>query len=326
MELYKNKYWDEKKEAKITVLTPTYNRRSTLLRTIRSIEGQEFTDWEYIIVDDGSTDDTYESVEQFMDATDHPVLYIKKENGGVHTARNIGFKNARGELLINLDSDDELLPEALGVFWKTWKEIPDEDKKNYREIVAQCMDESGKRVGKPFCENINQKPWNEARRECYKSGGEHIGCFVTNVMKNNLFPEPEGITFVTENILWRKLDCTYSSYYINDMLRIYHQEGGDHLSSSRKKTAQNCINMLWESAVLLNDWETYKDGLSYMKVMLKYCIMTHILRKTGIDENRRKQMALHGFKNNCLFYLLWLPAIPLAVVYKKKKCMNELKK
>ena len=117
MEQYKNKYWDENRDVKITVLTPTYNRKDTLLRTIQSIENQDFLDWEYIIVNDGSTDNTDEVVEQFMQTTKHPVLYIKKENGGVHTARNLGYKNAHGELLINLDSDDEMLPDALKIIW-----------------------------------------------------------------------------------------------------------------------------------------------------------------------------------------------------------------
>ena len=238
-------------------MTPTYNRKDTLLRTIRSIENQVFSDWEYIIVNDGSTDSTDKVVEQFMQTTKHPVLYIKKENGGVHTARNLGFKNARGELLINLDSDDELVPDALKVFWDTWKKIPHIDKAKYREVVAQCKDESGKRVGQPFPQNINQLPWDKARKICYESGEEHVACFVANVMKRNLFPEPEGVTFMTENILWRKLDQTYCAYYINDMLRIYHQEGNDHLSSGlsagHKKTIQNCKNALWESTQFLND-------------------------------------------------------------------------
>ena len=53
----------------------------------------------------------------FMENTNHPVMYIKKENGGVHTARNLGFRYARGELTINLDSDDELTPNAVQTFF-----------------------------------------------------------------------------------------------------------------------------------------------------------------------------------------------------------------
>ena len=76
MEQYKNKYWDENRDVKITVLTPTYNRKDTLLRTIRSIENQDFLDWEYIIVNDGSTDNTDEVVEQFMQTM---AEYIQQE-------------------------------------------------------------------------------------------------------------------------------------------------------------------------------------------------------------------------------------------------------
>lgn len=323
MEQYKNKYWDENRDVKITVLTPTYNRKDTLLRTIRSIENQDFLDWEYIIVNDGSTDNTDEVVEQFMQTTKHPVLYIKKENGGVHTARNLGYKNAHGELLINLDSDDEMLPDALKIIWSVWKKIPKQEKTKYREIVAQSMDEQGARVGEPFPKDINRMPWDKARRACYKSGGEHVGCFVTNVMKENLFPEPEGVTFMTENILWRKLDGNYCSYYINDMVQIYHQDGSDHLSSGlsagHKKTIQNCKNALWESTQFLNDWKTYQDGGSYVKELLRYCIMNHILRQDATQQKFRKGCALKGVKNKCLFYLMWFPSIPAAKLYQKKK-------
>lgn len=323
MNQYKNKYWDENRNVKITVLTPTYNRKNTLPRTILSIENQDFSDWEYIIVDDGSTDDTDEVVEQFMKTTKHPVLYIKKENGGVHTARNIGFKNARGELLINLDSDDELVPGALKAFWDMWEKIPDNNKEKYREIVAQCKDEFGTRVGKPFPEKINQLPWDEARKICYESGEEHVACFVTDVMKKNLFPEPEGVTFMTENILWRKLDQRYCAYYINDMLRVYHKEGNDHLSSElsseRKKTIQNCKNAMWESTQFLNDWKTYQDGGSYTKELLRYCIMNHILRRDKAQNDFRDNCILKGIKNKCLFYLMWFPSIPAAKLYQKKK-------
>lgn len=323
MELIGNKFWDKNRKAKITVFSPTYNRKNTLERTIRSIENQIFKDWEYIIVDDGSTDGTDELVKKYMETTDHPVLYIQKDNGGVHTARNLGFKNARGELVINIDSDDELLPEALNVYWNTWNKIPDESKPKYREIVAQCKDDWG-RVGHPFPDNINELPWDEARKCCYRTGGEHVACFVTDVMKHNLFPEPEGVTFMTENILWRKLDRKYCSYYINDMLRIYHQDGNDHLSPGlndvrHKKTIQNCKNALWESTQFLNDWEIYKDGKNYKKIMLRYCIMNHILCKDAEQNEFRKACRLQGIKNKCIFYLAWLPTGVAAKLYQKKK-------
>ena len=108
--------------------------------------------------------------------------------------------------MINLDSDDELVPEALKVFWDTWKKIPHIDKAKYREVVAQCKDESGKRVGQPFPQNINQLPWDKARKICYESGEEHVVCFVANkfipgTRGCNLYDGEYSVAKVGSNIL-----------------------------------------------------------------------------------------------------------------------------
>lgn len=316
-----NKHWNNENKIKISIITPTYNRENTIIRAIQSIEKQTFGEWEYIIIDDGSTDDTYAHVKKIMDKTDHPMLYIKKENGGVHTARNLGFKNARGQLVINLDSDDELVSEALSIFWNTWVKLP--NKIQYREIVAQCMNENGERVGKLFPDNINILPWDKARKICYSTGKEHVACLVTKIMKENLFPEPVEVTFLTENILWRKLDQRYSAYYINEIVRIYHQDGGDHLSSSyslaKRKTLQSCKNALWESAQYLNEWKIYKDGNSYFKEILRYNIMKSILKNEILQNEFIESCALYGNKNKILSYILWLPSVLASKIYKKKR-------
>ena len=315
-----NKNWNNNQKIKISVITPTYNRADTLMRTINSIEKQTLKEWEYIIVDDGSTDDTERIVVDYMNTTDHPVTYVSKENGGVHTARNIGFLKARGELLINLDSDDELLPNALMTFWNAWEDIPDQNKCKYREIVAQCMDDNGKRVGRPFDDDINQMPWNQARKICYESGGEHVACMVTEVMKNNLFPEPEGVTFLTENILWRKLDQKFRAFYINDMLRVYHLDGENHLSSglsiSKKKSIQNCRNALWESSTFVNNWKVYQDGGNYLKEIIRYSIMKNILRK--YDKAFMTQYKIKTLRGKAMYYLLLIPSFGATMLYKRK--------
>lgn len=281
MEIVKNRYW-ENASVRVTIITPTFNRRNTLDRAIRSIEAQTYMEWEYIIVDDGSSDDTYQLVKPFMENTNHPVMYIRKENGGVHTARNLGFRYARGELLINLDSDDELTPNAVQTFLDAWDAIPSDQKKFYREVVAQCVDENGKRVGKMFPPDINSMPKDAARRCCDETHGEHVACMVTSVMQSHLFPEPAGVTFVTEDILWNRLDAEYLSFYTNNIARVYHMDGGDHLSefTPRKKTLQSCRNTMWEAMTMLNSWDVYgsRKGRSYFRTMLLFCVMAHILR------------------------------------------------
>lgn len=103
----------------ITVFTPTYNRAHLLHRVRQSLLQQNFVDFEWLIVDDGSTDETEQLVQSWI--TQNPIIpirYIKKTNGGKHTAINTGVQAAAGELFVILDSDDQLLPDALKLIEK----------------------------------------------------------------------------------------------------------------------------------------------------------------------------------------------------------------
>jgi glycosyltransferase involved in cell wall biosynthesis len=97
---------------KVSVIIPTYNRANLLPRAIKSVLNQTFRDFELIIVDDGSTDNTRELVERFQ-KKDSRIKYFYKENGGPGSARNFGVKNARGNFVIFLDSDDMFLSGLL---------------------------------------------------------------------------------------------------------------------------------------------------------------------------------------------------------------------
>lgn len=96
MNIETNCAWNIVDKPYATVITPVYNRESTLKRAFESIQQQTFKDFEYIIIDDGSTDTSNAIARDFMNAADIPTMLITKENGGVHTARNAGIKNARG--------------------------------------------------------------------------------------------------------------------------------------------------------------------------------------------------------------------------------------
>ena len=97
-----------------TVFTPTYNRAATLARVYESLQRQTFTDFEWIIVDDGSTDETAELVQQWRSESSFPIRYIWQPNQGKHVAFNRGVELARGELFLPHDSDDESLAERRG--------------------------------------------------------------------------------------------------------------------------------------------------------------------------------------------------------------------
>ncbi|MCI0616687.1 glycosyltransferase, partial [bacterium] len=103
---------DQKPIPIFSVVIPTYNRGHVLTRAIQSVLNQTFSDFELIIVDDGSTDKSLELVEQINDPR---IFYIRQENQGVSAARNAGVKVSKGKYITFLDSDDEALPEWLSL-------------------------------------------------------------------------------------------------------------------------------------------------------------------------------------------------------------------
>jgi len=111
----------------ISVITPTYNRAHLLPRLVNSVINQTFKDWELIIVDDGSTDNTAEFIQPFL--KDTRIKYIKKDNSGAAHTRNVGVDNSKGEYITFLDSDDEAKPEWL-------KEIIKEVNKSNPQLIC----------------------------------------------------------------------------------------------------------------------------------------------------------------------------------------------
>ena len=99
----------------ISIITPTYNRAHLLPRMVNSVLNQTFKDWELIIVDDGSTDDTSQIVQNFKDSR---IKYFPKENSGATASRNLGVNKAQGDYIIFLDSDDEAKANWLLEFHK----------------------------------------------------------------------------------------------------------------------------------------------------------------------------------------------------------------
>lgn len=122
----------------ITVFTPTYNRAYCLERAYQSLLRQTCKDFEWLIIDDGSTDNTRELVESWQREGLISIRYIYKENGGMHTAHNTAHANINTELCICLDSDDMLTDDCIDVVLTFWK-----NNEQYHEKVAGIIAEDG---------------------------------------------------------------------------------------------------------------------------------------------------------------------------------------
>ena len=113
----------------ISVVIPLYNKEKTIKKTLNSILLQSYSNYEIVIVDDGSTDDSYSIVSNYVESNieKQRIRLLHQENGGPSKARNTGAKHAQGEWIVFLDADDELLPDALNTFVSIIRKHPDYD-------------------------------------------------------------------------------------------------------------------------------------------------------------------------------------------------------
>lgn len=132
------------KMATLTVFTPLYNRINTLKRTYKSLKRQTSKDFVWLIIDDGSTDNPYEIIKEWIKINNgFEIKYVYKENGGMHTAHNTAYENIDTELNVCVDSDDYMPDNAVELIVNCWNENKN---KGYAGIIALDFADSTKKV------------------------------------------------------------------------------------------------------------------------------------------------------------------------------------
>ena len=140
--------------ALLTVFTPAYNRAHTLSRTYESLCLQDCKDFIWLIVDDGSTDETAKLVQDWQKRENgFEIQYIYKENGGMHTAHNVAYEHIHTELNTCIDSDDKMAPGAVKKIKEAWEKVRD---KGYAGLIALDADFDGNIIGKGFPEGMTE--------------------------------------------------------------------------------------------------------------------------------------------------------------------------
>ncbi len=221
----------------VTVFTPTYNRADTLGGVYESLRSQTFRRFEWLVVDDGSTDGTGALVERWKAEAEFPIRYLRQENRGKHFAANVGVREARGEMFLFLDSDDTCIPEALEDFKHAWESIPEEARGRYSTVTALCADAGGRVVGKAFPADVvdAEDAWDQFR---LRASGERFGINRTDILRHFPFPEFGREKFIPEGIVWNRMARRYRTRFVNRALRIYEQRP-DSLSASAVRIRAN---------------------------------------------------------------------------------------
>lgn len=195
----------------ITVFTPTFNRAELLPRLYESLCKQKYKYFEWVIVDDGSTDRTEETIQQF----EHhffPIRYYFKENGGKHSAINLGLTKAKGEAFFIADSDDMLLPESLERVSKVFSEIAENE--SFAGVCGLDIDLAGKIIGEGLPDDVIDSNSMDIRTKHHVKG-DLKEVFKTKILKEYSFPVISGEKFFPELYLWNRIATKYKLRYFN---------------------------------------------------------------------------------------------------------------
>ncbi len=202
----------------LTIFTPTYNRADKLHRVYESLLSQSSHNFEWLIIDDGSTDSTEQVVREFIKQKTIDIHYMKKKNGGKHTAHNLALKLARGEYFFCVDSDDWLAEDAIEEILHFVRD------REARFVLAYKKDEKGKLLSSAFPEGIAQADLFQLNHQ-YHCTGEFSIIFRTDFARQFPFPVFEGERFITEAVVYDRMALATKISLLPKIITICEYQG-----------------------------------------------------------------------------------------------------
>lgn len=277
----------------ISVITPTYNRAYILGKCYESLVKQTSQDFEWVVVDDGSSDNTEELVKSFIEENKIKIKYIKQENGGKHIAHNTAVLNSQGELVVCLDSDDVLTENAIEkaiAFWQA----------NAQPHNTGILAKRGDMVErKPICSELPQ-----GVKECTmfdltnKHGfeGDTILYFRRELLEKNLFKSFDGERFIPETNMYIEIDKFGTMLLLDEVLYLceYLPDGlTAKYHSLLERNPNGTADTYYKQMCMATDFKT----------KLKYAVLTNIYKSLS-----KSKKELQFDKNKFLLFVALIPA------------------
>ena len=290
----------------LTIFTPTYNRSHTLKRTYESLKKQNCKDFFWLIIDDGSTDNTCELVKKWQ-ANDNgfEIKYIYKANGGMHTAHNTAYENIDTVLNVCIDSDDCLAENAVEKIYSKWEKIKDG---GYAGIIALDADFDGHIIGKDFPEELKETTLTDY----YATGGtgDKKLIYRTDVIKSYPpYPVFDDEKYVALAYKYRLVDQNYKLAVLNDIIcNVEYQNDGSSSTMFQQYLNNPKGFAFWRKICM-----TYPESKKRLIINTVHYVSSNIIAKNKkfISESPRK-----------LLTILSIPFGLLLTVYIKRKAKN----
>ena len=258
---------------RFTVFTPAYNRGYIIEQLYESLCRQTFRDFEWIVVDDGSTDNTEEVMQRLMARENFfPIIYKKQPNGGKHRAWNRGVELASGELFFGCDSDDYLTDDALEIADRIERSIPEAEKGSFAGICGLKAYQDASMVGKTF-DNAQYLDMTHLERIRNNVVGDKSEVIYTAVWKKYKYHEFDGEKFITEATSLNRMAADgLKMRYFNSVVKIVEYRA-DGLSAS--------------------------SLTQFMNSPRGYGLYIHQQIEHGLLKGRRKWRAVANYYNQC---------------------------
>lgn len=292
----------------ITVLTPAYNRGKLLQLLYKSLCDQDCKDFEWLIIDDGSTDDTETCVKQMQRKADFPIYYNKKENGGKHTALNYAYQFIKTPLTFIVDSDDLLTSDAISQVKKVY------EKYNGEEDICGFSFLRGKPNGGYLSTSgVPRDGMKASYVDCRINGnigGDMAEVWYAHCLQEYPFPEFKGEKFLGEDIVWVKMSEKYKMRFFNRVIYIsdYLEDG---LTNNRRKHNIQSPNGCVARA------EAFLDSNAHLKAKIKAGLQYQIY---GRFANRSDKDLYYHTEHKWMYVICFLPAY---ILYQKWKMKSQ---
>jgi glycosyltransferase involved in cell wall biosynthesis len=218
---------------RFTILTATHQRAALLRRVYASLEAQSYRDFEWLVVDDGSIDETASVVAEIAHRSIIPVRYLHQSRAGKMHALARGVREAHGEFIVVLDSDDWLYPNALARFSARWDEI--EDKSFYSGVAALSRTPNGEPLGQLFPQDTCDSDHYDIQYVYGRRRGDTVDMIRADILRNVLSADNIVGRFSPEGIMYLQIARVYKTRYVNELLQ-YKEYLPDGLTAKAKQT------------------------------------------------------------------------------------------
>lgn len=297
-----------------TVFTPTFNRAHTLHRVFESLQAQTCRDFEWLVIDDGSTDSTPELMARFQSEAVFSVRYLPEPHRGAHHVHNLALREAHGQLSIKLDSDDGCVPEALERLKHHWESIPENIRGRFSGVTGLCRDQNGQLVGTPF--PTDPLDCSAAELEYrHKVRGEKWGFLRLDVLRQFPYPENVAGNFIPESYIWCQVSQKYITRHINEELRIYWTDAPSLVHGpGNPRTNAEGHRLMFKMVLDCESGWFFTAPLRLLRAAVQYSRFA-FLSGAGMGAQFRELNSLGG-------RLLWLAGAPVGFMLWRRDCVR----